>query len=350
MPRAYHSSEKLYEIWGTFQNCLFSYNLRNKTYYAFNQPVSKEEYAQIKKNMYNPETIAQFRKDVREKAIHKSMTGEQNQNVSGDFIYQSKNVHKSFFVHNGENETYAVRGGKGQKDSMDVFGVHAGELAYASINCDYCSRCKFTISGENNVDVEYIIDCFGAENSFGCISLNKKQYCILNKQYTPEEFKNQISKIKSKMLENSEYGEFFPISLSPFAYNETIAQDYMPLTKEKAIAMGYAWYDMPEKNYEINAENILCSAWAQDKDTAKEHKCTKAFRITPNERGMYERFGIPLPTKCPNTRFFEKFQMRNPIKLWPRSCAKCAKDIQTSYSPDRKEIVYCESCYNAEIV
>jgi hypothetical protein len=29
------------------------------------------------------------------------------------------------------------------------------------------------------------------------------------------------------------YGEFFPSELSPFAYNETTAQEYYPLTKKK---------------------------------------------------------------------------------------------------------------------
>jgi len=31
------------------------------------------------------------------------------------------------------------------------------------------------------------------------------------------------------------------------------------------------------------------------------------------------------------------------------SIAKCSKSIQTSYSPERPEIVYCEQCYLQEI-
>ncbi len=328
------------------QNCLFSYNLRNKTYYAYNKPVSKEEYAKIKETMYAPEKFAAFRKEVQEKAIHKFMTGEQNQNVSGDFIYHSKNVHKSFYIHDGENEKYAVRGGKGQKDSMDVFGVHAGELAYMSINADFSSRIKFVISGENNIDSTYLIDCYSTENSFGCISLRKKQYCILNKQYSSEEYEKLKSMCLQHMAETHTYGEFFPMNISPFAYNETIAQEYFPMTKQTAPT----WYDIPEKEYQIGGDIILCDAWAQDKEKAKEHKCTKAFRITPNERGVYEKYGIPLPTKCPNTRFFEKFSMRNPVRFYSRTCTNCGKDIETTYSPERKEMIYCEQCYQQAIV
>ena len=340
------------------QNCLFSYNLRNKSYYVFNKPVSKEEYEKIKKEAFASyealgKALATFRDTIRNEAIHKFMTGEQNQNVSGDFIYHSKNVHKSFYIHDGENEKYAVRGGKGQKDSMDVFGVHAGELAYSSMNADFSSRIKFVISGENNVDVEYLIDCYSTESSFGCISLRKKKYCILNKQYSEQEYKTLREKIIAQM---SEYGEFFPMSMSPFAYNETIAQEYMPRTKETAPT----WYDIPEKDYAIGGDVILCESWAQDKEKAKEHKCTKAFRITPNEKQVYEKFGIPLPRKCPNTRFFEKFQMRNPVKFYNRTCMctqshpqhtdQCSNEFETSYSPERPEIVYCETCYQAEVI
>jgi hypothetical protein len=33
------------------------------------------------------------------------------------------------------------------------------------------------------------------------------------------------------------YGEFFPMEISPFAYNETIAQEHFSLTKEQAEAV-----------------------------------------------------------------------------------------------------------------
>ncbi|KKU05303.1 MAG: hypothetical protein UX07_C0018G0013, partial [Parcubacteria group bacterium GW2011_GWA2_45_30] len=51
------------------------------------------------------------------------------------------------------------------------------------------------------------------------------------------------------------YGEFFPPELSPFAYNETIAQEYFPLTKEQAQEQGYSWKDPEPRNYEIQIKN-----------------------------------------------------------------------------------------------
>ena len=37
------------------------------------------------------------------------------------------------------------------------------------------------------------------------------------------------------MIQDGEWGEFFPSTLSPFGYNETVAQEYFPLTREEVL-------------------------------------------------------------------------------------------------------------------
>ena len=60
---------------------------------------------------------------------------------------------------------------------------------------------------------------------------------------------------------------------------------------------------------------------------------------------------IPIPRICPECRHIERFKNRGPNKLWHRQCMKknCNNEFETSYAPDRQEIVYCESCYNKEV-
>ncbi len=164
----------------------------------------------------------------------------------------------SYYIDNGENEKYAVRGGVGQKDTMDGFGVHSGELCYECNNIDFSSRCFFAINGENNMNSEYLVNCDHVNNSFGNISVRKKEYCILNKQYTKAEYENLLEKIKKHMNKMPyvdkksriyKYGEFFPFELSSHAYNETLAQEYVPINEEKADELGYLWDDTEEKSY-----------------------------------------------------------------------------------------------------
>jgi len=42
--------------------------------------------------------------------------------------------------------------------------------------------------------------------------------------------------------------------------------------------------------------------------------------------------------------------LRNPRKLFERKCDKCGMEMITTYAPERLEKVYCEKCYEKEVV
>jgi len=78
---------------------------------------------------------------------------------------------------------------------------------------------------------------------------------------------------------------------------------------------------------------------------------------------FHRRANLPLPRLCPNCRHAARIKQRNPLKLWHRTCmcenakhnhppaggAKCPNEFETAYSPERPEIIYCESCYQKEV-
>lgn len=168
------------------------------------------------------------------------------------------------------------------------------------------------------------------------------------------------------------YGEFFPIELSPFAYNETVAQELELLSQEAILEKGYAFQSQEVKKYSITTEAGLLpeTIEAVTEDIMKEviscahtglctHGCATAFRITKEEWEFYKRMNIPLPHLCSNCRHYERIAYRNPFTLWHRSCmceavnhghaGKCLTEFQTSYNPKKPEIVYCETCYQQEV-
>ena len=147
------------------------------------------------------------------------------------------------------------------------------------------------------------------------------------------------------MTKAGEYGEFFPARMSPFGYNETQAQDYFPLTKEEAIKKGFNWKEQEHKNVKMSEGVIEC----EHKQNC-EHLCSGGFKMIPREIEFCKQNKIPFPTLCFNCRYKELVSWRNLPALYDRQCMKCAKEIETSYAPDRPEIVYCESCYNAEVI
>jgi hypothetical protein len=71
----------------------------------------------------------------------------------------------------------------------------------------------------------------------------------------------------------------------------------------------------------------------------------RPFRIIDQELTFYKKHKLPLPRLHPEERHIDRVRKRNPHHLWQRKCAKCHAKIQTSYAPERPEIVYCEKCY-----
>jgi hypothetical protein len=186
--------------------------------------------------------------------------------------------------------------------------------------------------------------------------LRHKQYCILNKQYSKEEYERLVPMIVEHMRSTGEWGEYYPPEISAFGYNETMAQFFFPLTREEALRRGWQWCDT-----EVKVEGLKSIPAAQLPDDSREvpddipdwailcEVTGKPFKIVRQELEFYRSQGLPLPRRHPDRRHLDRFAMKNPYKLWNRTCGKCGKEIETAYAPDRPEIVYCESCYLKEV-
>lgn len=379
--------EDSFDIWFSknligCSNCFGCKNLRQKSFCIFNEQYSKKEYFEkikLYKIASNKELLSildkanNFDKNFPVKYFH----GKHNADISGDYINNSKNTHNSFEVTNTEDSKYCFHLMLNpMKECYDhsILGNNS-ILVYESLKSgDGISSVSFSNGCWSNCrNLNYCTYCISSNNCFACVGLRNKQYCILNKQYTKEEYEELVPKIIKHMNDMPyidkkgrvyKYGEFFPSELSPFAYNETIAQEYFPLTKEQAIEQGYRWKDKEERNYQIDikSEDIPDDIKDINDDITSKiiecaHKgqcnqqCTEAFKIIPEELSFYKRMNLPIPRLCPNCRHYERLAQRNPLKLWHRSCMKpgCANEFETSYSPDRPEVIYCEKCYQQEV-
>ena len=85
--------------------------------------------------------------------------------------------------------------------------------------------------------------------------------------------------------------------------------------------------------------------WAIECEVTK-----KPFRIIKQELDFYRKHHLPIPKRHPDQRHLDRMALRNPRKLFERKCDKCHKEMITTYAPERKEIVYCEACYNKEVI
>lgn len=288
-----------------------------------------------------------------------------SENVLGDDILNSRNCYYVFNARGGtENVRYAFRA-HNIRDGMDAYICWNGaEVFYETVSVDV-HRGFFSAFIWGGFDTWYSYNCFDCNNIFGCVGLKNKSYCILNKQYTPDEYATQIFKVKSQMSKAGEYGEFFPASMSPFGYNETVAQEYYPISKSEAIAQGFGWRDPEAKNYTITKQAGELPDHIKDIDDGIlneiiscvhqgqcHEQCATAFKMVPQELQFYRRFNLPLPRLCPSCRHGQRLKLKNPMKLWHRRCMyeHCPNEFETPYAPDRPELIYCEQHYNSTIL
>lgn len=337
-------------------NCLFCINLRNKQYYIFNKPASKEEYEKFL-NYINgsylryEEAKARFEEFKEQFPIRKANNFVNSQNVIGENIFNSKNIYFGFDVYESEDCAYLHDGLKA-KDCMDICFFDGTELCYEStslIGYGY----RFTCYCRDSYNLFYCDNCHSCKNCFGCSGLRNKEYCILNKQYSRDEWEELVSRIINHMSLNKEWGEFFPIKFSIFPYNNTLSYDYFPIEKEEALKNGWKWMEDNSRNAseEFNSQ-MPDNINDVDNDICNKvflcEKTKKPYKIIVQELEFYRKMKLPLPRKCPDQRNKERMKLRNPRDLWDRKCEKCGIDIKTSYNSYGHSAalrVYCEGCY-----
>ncbi len=343
------------------QNCFGCYGLRKKQYHIFNKPHSQEEYKKKLKelNTGNIDAINQakeiFAEKVSQQQIHQYYNGNNNDNITGDHVINCKNCIECYDSGYLEDCGYLIFSYK----SKDCFDGHVVvdkcELCYETISTINQYNTHFTFNSWHSNNSQYLDHCISCEDCFACSGLKKVKYCIFNKQYSKEEYEELRAKIIEHMKKSGEWGEFFPISLSPFGYNETVAQEYYPLKREEVLEKGWKWRDEEDESAAYQgpkAEIPKSIKDVTDNITEKILICKKSkkpYKIIGQELRLYRLLNLPLPRLCFDERHLERIQKRNPRQLWKRNCQKCNKEIQTTYSPERPEKVYCEQCYLKEV-
>ncbi|MBT6068933.1 hypothetical protein HOG48_04210 [Candidatus Peregrinibacteria bacterium] len=345
-------------------DCFMCTGLRGKQYCIQNVQYSKEEYEKFRtqypiSSHHNFSSFkAQFL-EIMKGAVHLYMRRNGRiDNSTGNFLTDTMNCEECFEILNSKDCKY-VQGGFDDKDCMDCSYVQ-GELGYETCECvPMPFNSRFNVNSYSGSDLTYCDSCMNnCRDCFGCIGLKQKQYCILNKQYTKEEYEALLPKIIEHMRKPIQgeghadawlFGEFFPGSISPFAYNESNAIDFFPLSKEEAIAQGYKWKEEVVKNVipqlytipnditevtdEILTQVLTCEATG------------KNFKIIPQELKFYRQMGLPIPRTCPEARQCERMKFRTSRSLHDRSCTQCGTELRSVYNIDDPRKVFCEKCY-----
>jgi len=351
-------------------DCFACTNLSNKQYWVNNQQSTQEEFEKVRDEFL---ALSGETKNSKIREIRKFLSEQPKkfaqvvdcEDSTGDHLYHSKNLKNTFYANGDEDIRFCSNVDKVKNCyDYDFWGnmteniVDSMEIGINTQNVFYCRSVYSNCS-----DIFYSIGVYNSsKNCFGCVGLKQKEYCILNKQYTKEEYESMVAKIVEKMKQDCEWGEFFPMSMSQYGYNETIANEYYPLSHEEAQAAGANWqtedfgiqfdgpfyepksidqYD-PQKNQNAEADRTELLT-----GILKCEISGKPYKIQPQELLFYIKNNLQIPRRHPDQRYEDRTKLRDPMSLWHRQCMNqgCTNEFETTYSPERPEKVYCESCY-----
>lgn len=338
------------------KNCIACFGLRQKEYCFMNKQLTKQEFEKIASEYeyLTYDKIVDLRsklEDLKIKLPHIQSHIYASENCSGDAVFNSKNCHFAYDV----------------KDSEDCKFIHNSPKCVETYDAVYCAPdgLQFCYNVCSSVgtslistyfvwycdNVFYSMDCLNSKNLFGCVGLRNKEYCVFNKQYTKEEYEKLVGEIISHMMKEDTWGEFFPYELTPCCYNESVVQEYFPLSKSEILRLGASWRELDDdkvqgKDFFVPAEDIRD---IDDDICEKILKCEvtgRQYKIIPAELRFYRKMKLPIPRRHSDQRHYDRLKLHGYYKLHDGKCDKCGSVIATVYNESGKVFpVYCENCY-----
>lgn len=365
------------------RDCFGCVNLRNKQYCLWNEQKTKQEYEAFLQS-FNGTSFAQRTvfsekfQDMLRKHPRPHTIMHQTEDCSGNCILQSRNVTESSSVQYGENLKYCFTIYDHCNDCRDFsFFGRSCEMVYESCNCGininqicFCYMCR-----NQSSDLYYCISCDACQHCFGCVGLWRKEYCILNRQYTREEYEVLVPRIIEHLRntpcvesgpgpgpENTsdpspnpdpptQWGEFLPLAFNPMPYNRSIAYRYYPLSKEQVLNEGFIWHEEDEKDFPgaIDASSLPDGLLeSNDPITVRSALSQHPFRITTQEIERYRQLQTPLPRLTYEERMHERARALGHPEFHEVTCSKTGKTLLSPFSPEEGGILWDRDVYEEE--
>jgi hypothetical protein len=355
-------------------HCFGAVNIKNGSYIFMGQKLSEEDY----KNKLKEIDLGSYKeyifwKNKTEEYFKKNIPQPNwethSNNITGSYVFKSKNCKECYDVTGCEDSKYLMLIKEGQvRDCFDYTDWgNSVSLIYDSVVVgELASSVKFSNHCSTNINnIEYCKLQLGGSDCFGCVSMRKKKYCILNKQYSKEEYLRLREKIIKHMNDMPyidktgkiyKYGEFFPMEFSPHAYNNSYANFLFPKIKNQVENLKLRWRDHCFEKYPITIDyseipdNIKNTTEEILKEVIKCSTCPRGYRVAKQELDLAKKLNVPLSRQCPFCRIEEKVKKWvSQMKQVDRICDQCSVEFKTHYSKDEAPKIYCKDCYNKEV-
>lgn len=385
------------------KECIFSCNQINSKYKIFNKQYSKDEYLKIKADIYlriNKKNefnflLEKYFEFLENNLIIETSKLNKSEKVSWDTIYSSYNCINWFSV-------------IWTRDSVNVSAIwtDANDSMKNIINSiEAWNNCENSVSSwsfwwnlynifysfsiiENSKNIHYSIDIDSCEECIFCIWLKSKKYCILNKQYSKEDYFIKKQEIIQKLKSENKWWDPLPFVLTWFPYNDTLAYDYFSINKliksnlEEIIInnkstwvvklfndnfladweLDLGWKEkiqikwrtknkeinIPENSKTIKSEDLPSILDTNDDILKKVIICEETkrpYRIIKQELDFLKSKNLPLPSIHNELRIDKLVTSRPFWQLFIWTCDKCNSKVLSVYKERPKFKLYCNLCY-----
>lgn len=307
-------------------DCVMCDGLENMSYCILNKQYTKESYEKTKDKILKQKQWYW--------GSYMKVNGHSNNfasnNVSGTYLVESDDIQQGHY-------TYRIKGGRniinvwwfegnsniydvvdGWWPSLhDIYGVNG-----IAINSEHCYVSCHVPNCQNVYYSYYLESC---SNCLGCFGLKNKEYCILNKQYTKEQYEEKAVIIFKQMEQNDHLWEFFPAEMNPFYFNDTVASLVVDFEKDEVTS---AWFlrrdeeikvDIPSWVETITVDQLDEYEWRSEDWSERKlspeilkkvivDKEGNYYRIIPLEFKFLKRYWLPLPRMHWLTRLRSNFR------------------------------------------
>ncbi|MEK7105338.1 MAG: hypothetical protein AAB865_01505 [Patescibacteria group bacterium] len=362
--RACLNSSFLFDCWNC-DSCFGATNQRNKKHLFFNEQLTKEEYdRRVAEIDLSDATVAdtywkRFLSLWKTDGVWPATFGYGNEEAEGEHLFGCVRSEGCFWQ-NKSTDCYRLRLGAGNNGCAYASGEGYEQDCYMTTGGTYGSKNKFCASGSKCMSCEYCHNCRECENCFACVGLQYKKFHIFNKEYSEEEYWKRVDELKCRMMDDGEYGKFFPAKFSASGFEYSAGAIYAGYSPEQLAAIGAPTFD-PRRGQVFGpqpteAQTIEASAIPTRLDDPNvlevigkaihDPELDRNFTILPAEFEIYKAKRWPLPRRHFVSRLTDLVRLSNSPIEEQATCGSCSQSITTyrNFSfPTR--IVYCNACY-----
>jgi len=329
--------------------------LRNKKYCFANEQLSQEEFEAKKREWdFSSHKVWEHAKEyfaemMREVAWHRAACVDHCENSTGNYIHHSKDCENCYMLSYHENCANVCFSGPHAKGILDSLGTVGAELAYMCSLPVYCYEARRCFSVSHCRFVEYCAYMQNCQYCFGCCGLVNRKYCVLNKQYSEEEYEELVEKIKGCMKESGEWDRFFPGYFAPNPYDESYSGFHFPLEDkgeyrdaellEKSDVKTAEVSEIPDRLGDVDEEWVV-------KQVFWDEEYQRPFQIQTADIEFAKKLGIALPRTYYINRMQSNFRWMPMIgSLRDGVCGKSGVPIRTNWPAEYDGRILCEEEY-----